>query len=202
MDKKLTNKENAWQAIKFVLFSISAGVIQLVAFTLLNELIIKDVGSKYGWSYFIALTLSVLWNFTLNREFTFKSANNVPIAMLKVLGFYLVFTPLSIWWGIALEKAGWNEYLILLPTMVINMVLEFLFCRFFVYGKSINTNKRAIKDVNSTEQSKNEVNDNVNENVKTNEVKNEEPAVEPSAQKNENKIKKQKNTKKAETDNK
>ena len=202
MDKKLTNKENAWQAIKFVLFSISAGVIQLVAFTLLNELIIKDVGSKYGWSYFIALTLSVLWNFTLNREFTFKSANNVPIAMLKVLGFYLVFTPLSIWWGIALEKAGWNEYLILLPTMVINMVLEFLFCRFFVYGKSINTNKRAIKDVNSTEQSKNEVNDNVNENVKTNEVKNEEPAVEPSPQKNENKIKKQKNTKKAETDNK
>ena len=202
MDKKLTNKENAWQAIKFVLFSISAGVIQLVAFTLLNELIIKDVGSKYGWSYFIALTLSVLWNFTLNREFTFKSANNVPIAMLKVLGFYLVFTPLSIWWGIALEKAGWNEYLILLPTMVINMVLEFLFCRFFVYGKSINTNKRAIKDVNSTEQSKNEVNDNVNENVKTNEVKNEEPMVEQNTQKNENKIKKPKTTKKAETDNK
>ena len=145
MDKKLSNKENVWQAIKFVLFSISAGVVQLVSFTLLNELIIKDTGSDYGWSYFIALVLSVVWNFTFNREYTFKSANNVTIAMLKVALFYLAFTPLSIWWGIALEKAAWNEYLILFITMVINMVLEFLYCRFFVYGKSINTNKRALK---------------------------------------------------------
>ena len=132
MDKKLSNKENVWQAIKFVLFSISAGVVQLVSFTLLNELIIKDTGSDYGWSYFIALVLSVVWNFTFNREYTFKSANNVTIAMLKVALFYLAFTPLSIWWGIALEKAAWNEYLILFLTMVINMVLEFLYCRFFV----------------------------------------------------------------------
>ena len=146
MDKKLSNKENVWQAIKFVLFSISAGVVQLVSFTLLNELIIKDTGSDYGWSYFIALVLSVVWNFTFNREYTFKSANNVTIAMLKVALFYLAFTPLSIWWGIALEKAAWNEYLILFLTMVINMVLEFLYCRFFVYRNQMNNNDVAKRD--------------------------------------------------------
>ena len=172
MENKLSKKENIWQAIKFVLFSISAGVIQLVSFTILNEFIIRDVNHEYGWSYFIALTLSVLWNFTLNREFTFKSANNVPLAMLKVALFYVVFTPLSIWWGEALTKVGWNEYLVLILTMVINMVLEFLFCRFFVYGKSINTNKRAQKqnagvgdvttDVEATDN-----NENSNDSAKT-----------------------------------
>ena len=122
-----------WQAIKFTLFSLSAGIVQILSFTVLNEWIIKDTGHKYGWSYFIALTLSVLWNFTFNRKFTFKSANNVPIAMLKVLGYYLVFTPLSIWWGEALAAAGWNEYIVLALTMIINFVTEFLYCKFVVF---------------------------------------------------------------------
>lgn len=153
--EKLSKKENILQAIKFFLFSISAGVVQFVSFTILNELIIKDSGSDYGWSYFIALVLSVVWNFTFNREYTFKSANNVVLAMSKVALFYAVFTPLSIWWGIALEKAGWNEYLILIPTMLINGILEFLYCRFFVYGKSINTNKRAQATATKSEENKN-----------------------------------------------
>lgn len=200
MDNKLTKKENFWQAAKFVLFSISAGVIQLVSFTLLNELIIKDIGNKYGWSYFIALTLSVIWNFTLNREFTFKSANNVPIAMLKVLGFYLVFTPLSIWWGIALEKCGWNEYLILLPTMVINMVLEFLFCRFFVYGKSINTNKRASK-ANEVEKENNLDQDNktTNQASENNEESLNNNEIEKTNNKTEKSNKEKATTKKTKT---
>ena len=123
---KLSKKEEMIQIIKFVLFSISAGVVQFVSFTILNEFIIHDVGSKYGWSYFIALTLSVIWNFTFNRKFTFKSASNVPLAMSLVIFYYAIFTPLSIWWGVALESAGWNEYLILIMTMFINFITIFI----------------------------------------------------------------------------
>ena len=127
--KKQEMKKSAWQALKFLLFSISAGVIQTVVFTLLNELCTLP----YWPSYLIALTLSVLWNFTFNRKFTFKSANNVPVAMLKVLCYYLVFTPLSTLWGDALEKVGWHEYLILAMTMVIKFVTEFMFSKYFVF---------------------------------------------------------------------
>ncbi len=127
--KKQNVKKDLWQALKFLLFSISAGIIQTVVFTLLNEL----CNFSYWPSYLIALTLSVVWNFTFNRKFTFKSANNVPIAMLKVLCYYLVFTPLSTWWGDALEGVGWNEYLILAMTMVINFVTEFLYSKYFVF---------------------------------------------------------------------
>lgn len=132
----LTKKENILQGVKFFLFSISAGAIQMVSFTLLNELI----KWSYWPSYLIALTLSVLWNFTFNRKFTFKSAANVPIAMLKVAAYYCVFTPLSTWWGDALTGIGWNEYIVLICTMAINLITEFTFCRFVVYRNSINTN--------------------------------------------------------------
>ena len=129
------------RTIKFVLFSISAGVIQVGSFTLLNELLHLN-----DWvSYLISLVLSVLWNFTLNRKFTFKSAANVPIAMLKVAGFYLVFTPLSTWWTAVLTEPAyglvWNEYLVLIGTMLINFAAEYLFQRFFVFGKSLDTAK-------------------------------------------------------------
>ncbi len=125
------------QGVKFTLFSCSAGIIQAVSFALLNEL----TGFPYWPSYLIALTLSVLWNFTLNRRFTFKSAANVPVAMLKVLGYYCVFTPLSTIVGNYLtETLGWMEYLVLAGTMVTNFVTEFLFDRFVVFRDSINTN--------------------------------------------------------------
>ena len=136
-----TKKENLAQVVKFVLFSASAGIIQTLSFTLLNEIL----HWPYWPCYLIALVLSVLWNFTLNREFTFKSANNVPIAMLKVALYYCVFTPLSTWWGTALTNVGWNEYLVLFGTMLINLATEFLFCRFVVYRNSMNTNARAQK---------------------------------------------------------
>ena len=141
---KLTRKQNLVQALKFLMFSCTAGVIQILSFTLLNELVHWPGAlgtAEYGPNYFIALLLSVIWNFTINRKFTFKSAANVPIAMLKVLGYYCVFTPLSIWWGIALTNAGWNEYIVLFGTMVINFVTEFLFCKFVVYRKDMFTNK-------------------------------------------------------------
>lgn len=139
----LTKKQELWNVLKFTLFSISAGVIQIVSFTILSELIFMDATNEYGWSYFIALTLSVLWNFTFNRKFTFKSASNVPVAMLLVFAFYVVFTPLSILWGEALTGIGWNEYLVLGLTMVINFATEFLWTRFVVYRNSINTAVKA-----------------------------------------------------------
>ena len=134
-------KKELLRTLKFVFFSISAGLIQAASFALLNELLHLN----YWVSYLIALTLSVLWNFTLNRKFTFQSAANVPIAMLKVAGFYLVFTPLSTWWTAALTEPAYgimvNEYVVLIGTMVINFVLEYLFQRFFVFGKTLDTAK-------------------------------------------------------------
>ena len=131
------NKTEWLRSLKFLLFSISAGVIQLGADTLFLEVL-----DFVPWlSYLLALVLSVLWNFTLNRKYTFHSANNVPVAMMKVALFYLVFTPLSTLWTAALtgESVGWNEYVVLLGTMVINFATEFLYDRFFVFGKSIDT---------------------------------------------------------------
>lgn len=130
-------KKELLRTVKFVLFSISAGLIQVLSFTLMEELL-----HWIHWvAYLISLVLSVLWNFTLNRKFTFHSASNVPIAMLKVAGFYLVFTPLSTWWTAVLTgpNVGWNEYLVLALTMIVNFVTEYLFQRFVVFGKSIDT---------------------------------------------------------------
>ena len=122
------NKKQLWQAVKFTLFSISAGVIQIGSFALL-EIFIQD----YWIPYLISLILSILWNFTWNRRYTFKSAANVPVAMAKVFGFYLVFTPLSTWLGNLAEGCGINDFVILIVTMLANFVLEYLFCKFVVY---------------------------------------------------------------------
>ena len=139
---KLTKRQNAIQALKFLLFSISAGVIEALSFTLLEEV----AHLPYWPSYLVALVLSVLYNFTVNRAFTFQSAANVPAAMFKVFCYYLVFTPLSTWWGDAMTNAGWNDYLVLFLTMVTNLITEFLFCRFVVYRNNINTNERGQKE--------------------------------------------------------
>ena len=121
-------KKQIWQVVKFTLFSISAGIIQVSSFALL-EIFIKT----YWIPYLTSLLLSIVWNFTLNRKFTFKAAVNVPIAMAQVLGFYLVFTPLSTWLGDLAERAGMKDFLILAITMLANFVLEFLFCKFVVF---------------------------------------------------------------------
>ena len=133
-------KKELLRSLKFVLFSISAGVIQIVSFTIFEELF----HFTHWVSYLISLILSVLWNFTLNRKYTFHSAANVPIAMLKVAAFYVVFTPLSTWWTAVLTGAefGWNPYVVEIGTMVINFVTEFLYDRFVVFGKSIDTAKK------------------------------------------------------------
>lgn len=133
-------KKEFFRVLKFVLFSASAGIIELGIFTLLNEL----TPWPYWPCYLIALTASVLWNFTLNRKFTFQSANNVPKAMLLVALFYAVFTPLTTVLGNYLaEDLHWNEYLVTAINMIFNLTTEYLYDRFVVFRGSIDTNTRA-----------------------------------------------------------
>lgn len=135
--KKIHRKQEVVRTLKYLMFTSSAAAIQLGS----SSLFWYVFHFNYWTGYLIALVLSVIWNFTFNRKFTFKSANNVPIAMLKVFGYYCVFTPLSTLWGHALSSIGWNNYAIEIPTMLLNGITEFLFCRFVVFGKTINTNK-------------------------------------------------------------
>lgn len=168
--KKSFKNSEKWRVIKYALIAISAGLIQILSVIILEQgikldqkvdlsglasnkvfaAIFYDVEHKkvYGLSYFIALILSVIWNFTINRKYTFKSANNVPIAMLKVLGYYLIFTPISCYWTTQLNQvwewkvgdAVLSMYVILIFTMLVNGVTEFLFQRFYVFRDSIDSN--------------------------------------------------------------
>ena len=136
----MSRKKEVIRSLKFLLFSISAGVIELAAFSLLNEL----TSWSYWPCYLVALALSVLWNFTLNRRYTFQSTNNVPRAMALVFAFYCVFTPLSTFLGSFLaDTLGWNEYLVTILNMAANFILEYLYDRLVVFRGSIDTNSRA-----------------------------------------------------------
>ncbi|MBQ3542701.1 MAG: GtrA family protein [Oscillospiraceae bacterium] len=136
-------KSKEWlRTLKFLLFSVSAGIIQLGGFALLNELLHLD----YWISYLIALVASVLWNFTFNRRYTFKSDGKVVRAMLLVFAYYCVFTPVSTWLEHQLAgNLGWNEYLVTVINMLLNFITEFLFQRFVVYRNSLDTNDLAKK---------------------------------------------------------
>lgn len=136
------SKKEVIRSLKFLMFSTSAGIIEIAAFSILNEL----THWSYWPCYLIALVLSVLWNFTLNRRYTFQSANNVPLAMVQVLGFYCVFTPVSTILGNYLAGTlMWNEYLVTGMNMAANFILEYLYDRFVVFRKSLDTNSIAKK---------------------------------------------------------
>lgn len=135
----MKNKEII-RTIKFVLFSASAGIIELSVFALLNE----TLALPYWPCYLTALLLSVLWNFTFNRRFTFQSSANIARSMLLVFAFYCVFTPVSTVLGNYLaEDLLWNEYLVTGINMLCNLALEYLYNRFIVYRGSIDTNAAA-----------------------------------------------------------
>ena len=136
----MSKRKEVIRSLKFLLFSISAGIIELAAFSLLNEL----TEWSYWPCYLIALVLSVLWNFTLNRRYTFQSAGNVPRAMALVFLFYCVFTPVSTVLGSYLaDTLRWNEYLVTALNMVSNFVLEYLFDRLVVFRTTLDTNSVA-----------------------------------------------------------
>ena len=136
----MTNKKTELiRSLKFVLFSASAGIIQITSFAFFEEIL----NMSHWLAYLISLVLSVVWNFTLNRKFTFYSANNIPVAMLKVALFYVVFTPLSTWWTAWFtDGCGINEYIVVIATMIVNFVTEYLYDRFVVFGKTIDTAKK------------------------------------------------------------
>lgn len=147
----MEKRKEFFRAVKFVLFSASAGIIEFAVFALLNELI----GLPYWLCYLVALVASVLWNFTLNRKFTFQSANNVPRAMLLVALFYAVFTPLSTYLEHYLtEGLGWNEYLATGVNMLLNLTTEYLYDRFVVFRGSIDTNDRARRQQDAADTEK------------------------------------------------
>ncbi len=134
----MKNKKELLRKIKFTLFSISAGLIQIILFTILDKL-----GLPYWISYLSALIASVVWNFTLNREYTFRSTANVPVAMIKVFIFYLIFTPKSTILGNYLvEKLKWNGYLVTGINMICNFVLEYLYDTYIVFKGTIDTKKK------------------------------------------------------------
>lgn len=134
------NKKELLRTVKFVLFSASAGIIQMGSFALLNESVQLD----YWLSYLIALVLSVIWNFTFNRKFTFKSTGNITRTMVLVALYYCVFTPLSTLLEHYLaDTLAWNEYIVTFINMLLNMVTEFLFQRFVVYRNSVDNNEKA-----------------------------------------------------------
>jgi putative flippase GtrA len=131
----MKNTKEWIRVLKFVLFSASAGIIQMGSFTLLNEF----TGWRYWPCYLISLLLSILWNFTFNRRFTFKSDANITRSMLLVLAFYAVFTPATTILGEWLaEGLHWNEYLVTAINMLLNLTLEYLYQRYVVYRNKID----------------------------------------------------------------
>lgn len=138
----LTKKQQFFQFLKFLAFSLSAGVIQLLSF----ELLYTWTACLPWWpSYLISIVLSVIWNFTFNRKFTFKSASNVPLAMLLVVIYYCAFIPSSVFGGDALEGIGWNGTLVTVLMMVINFVTEFFWDKYIVFNDKL-INKVIKKD--------------------------------------------------------
>ncbi len=144
-------KKEALRALKFVLFSASAGIVEAVAMVLCEE-VIKIPGHYV--CYTIALVLSVLWNFTFNRKFTFQSAENVPKAMALVFLFYVPFAPFTIWLQHILSDVNsWNEYVVLAINMALNLTLEYLWDSKVVYRKTMDTNEIAKRKQAKEEQS-------------------------------------------------
>lgn len=129
-----------FRILKFTLFSISAGAIQVGSAYLLFDL----CGVRPKWFVsLVALVLSVVWNFTLNRKFTFKSDANVPKTLILALLFYLPFAPFQTWamfyFG---DKLGGNFWIVEAIIMLLNFVLEFLWQRFVVFRKSIDKTEK------------------------------------------------------------
>ena len=148
--KKSDFLKEIWLFVKFGLFSASAGLIETGIFYLLG--LIPAFG--YWVCYLPALVASVVWNFTLNRQFTFKSAVNIPVAMLKVFAYYLVFTPLSTILGDWLAEVRFASYpaaydIVYFSTLIINFVTEFLYQRFYVFRGNVGNRKPESSESNS-----------------------------------------------------
>jgi len=150
---KLTTKENIWITAKYFFFVSTAAIVHIAAFTLLRLFVFNEADSSYGWSYFIALLISVTYSFTINRRYTFKSISNITRGMLLILLYYLISAPLVIFGGQVLSnlvETEWFEWLIMMGTMMINSVIEYIYQRLVIHKGTINTNELARKDKTDT----------------------------------------------------
>ena len=126
------------QFIKFTLFSASAGAIQLLSTTILHQW--TGWLLDYYWlAYIIGLTLSVIWNFTFNRKFTFKAANNIPLAMTLVIIYNcIIVVPLALG-GDALVNLWGEQWGILVTaiSLLINFITEFFWDKYIVFNQKV-----------------------------------------------------------------
>lgn len=160
------NKKEVLRAVKYTLFAISAGIIQIVSSLALKAILDNFLDESQTMvfihempiSSFVAetvgLALSIIWNFTFNRKFTFKAANNVPVAMLLAFLFYVPFYPFQTWYIAVVESKlahiGFWAFVIAQGTvMIINFVLEFLWQQFVVFRGKVDTNELAVKEQQS-----------------------------------------------------
>lgn len=135
---KLTKKQQFLQLLKFTAFSLSAGIIQ---FLLQSTLFDWTHVLTYWQAYPIALTASVIWNFTFNRKFTFKASSNVPIAMVLVVIYnLLIVVPFAIL-GEYLVQLWGDAYGMLVTVLLLlfNFVTEFFWDKFVVFNDKLVT---------------------------------------------------------------
>ena len=155
-EKKQSNHKVFWKeffrTIKYFIVAASAGLIQFGV----NVLLFKVTPMPYWICYDIALILSVIWNFTINRKATFKSVGNIPIAMLKVLGYYAVFGPIATVAAVFVKEDNPYYWLITIGLIIINGVTEYLFMRLFVFRKEIDSAVKAkeAKQTKASEEAK------------------------------------------------
>ncbi|MDO5025763.1 MAG: GtrA family protein [Trueperella sp.] len=127
---KIKLTETQLQAVKFTLLSGTAAVVEAGSYALFLALDLMPV----SWAQAISVALSVLWNFTLNRKFTFKSTGNVPFAMLLVSLFYVAYIPISSVLAGLMDDAGMHPAVIKIIWLLINFVGEFIWWKYVVFG--------------------------------------------------------------------
>lgn len=155
MDK--AKKKEMLRTLKYVLVAASAGLIQFGSTAILSLIWpVEKFTNGPVLFYLIGLVLSVIWNLTINRKYTFKSANNMGIAILWTVGFYIIFTPASLllqgWLtnGVMIEGStlvlahylGWHTLIGTIINMVLNLGLEYPFQRFIVFRNSIDQTEK------------------------------------------------------------
>lgn len=150
------NNDGRWQAVKYFLCMCSAGLIEMITYYIFLAVLPIDPKATIYFldpvplsklvfvSECLSLGLSIIWNFTFNRKFTFKSAKNVPVAMALAFLFYVPFFPFAAWYVPKLTRAlaslgGFGGFLAKGTKMILNGVLEFCWQKFVIYRKSANT---------------------------------------------------------------
>ena len=163
---KREKRKGVMQFIKYALCAASAGIIQIVLFSILQAVIpsngktihfiVEDMDLVTFIATTVALCASILWNFTFNRKFTFKDAGNVPKAMILAFLFYVPFYPFQTWYvhtikSLLVEAIGTDGAGIIAEgtVMIINFALEFMWQKFVVFRKPKD------KKENKTEENEN-----------------------------------------------